>query len=160
MEVSEASSATTPRSIDQALREWNSSPTSRPSLPFHSPFMALLEIQVLQWDEQGASLSVSVDERFTNGLGIAHGGLLLTALDAVLGMAALATAAGKTRGVLTANLSTHFVRPGLGKLLAVGRCIQSLGPVLNCIGHIEAADGGLIARAEGQFTVRRQKPTP
>ena len=157
MRATEELSAVSPSPIAVAMREWNSRPTPRPPMPFHSPFMALLDVKVMQWDEQGASLCVDVDERLTNGLGIAHGGLLLSALDAALGMAALATPAGTGRGVLTASLCTHFVRPGLGKLTAVGRCIQPLGPVLNCIGHIEAADGSLIARAEGQFIVRRNR---
>lgn len=141
--------------ISLALESWNSGKPNRAKLPFDSPFLALLDAKVEQWDVDGVCIDLFIRSELTNGLGIAHGGVLLTLLDAALGMAALAMPSAAETGVLTSAINANFVRPGTGAIRVVGRCIQPLGPILRCEGHVEASDGSLIAHAKAEFIVRR-----
>lgn len=141
--------------ISNAMRDWNSGKAGRAKLPFESPFLALLDVTVDQWDANGVRIDLVVRPELTNGLGIAHGGVLLTLLDAALGMAALAMPNASKTGVLTSSISARFIRPGTGAIRVVGRCVQPLGPVLRCEGHIESEDASLIAHANAEFIVRR-----
>jgi uncharacterized protein (TIGR00369 family) len=146
--------------ISRALADWNSGKPDRLNLPFESPFLRLLDAKVEQWDTNGVCIDLVVRPELTNGLGIAHGGVLLTLLDAALGMAALAMPSASKTGVLTSAIDAHFIRPGTGKLRVIGRCAQPLGPILRCEGHVESNDGSLIAHGRAEFIVRRSNSNP
>ena len=101
-----------------------------------------------------------------------HGGVLMAVLDFIMAMAGrsawrprdLAPAATATPGKaaaaasspdqgnnLTVEMKTSFMRPARGRIIIIGRCLQSGRTLSFCEAEITDADGGLIARASGTF---------
>lgn len=97
-----------------------------------------------------AVMEVEMRPELCNRWGIPHGGLAFTMADTCAGMAAM-SAGG--RGVVTANASMNYLRPGApeGKLTARARVVKH-GRTLAFV-HVEVTDGrgGMIAT--GEFTM-------
>jgi uncharacterized protein (TIGR00369 family) len=86
-----------------------------------------------------------------NMLDAAHGGVLMTLLDVAMARAATSLADAPSRTVVTVEMSTRFLRPGLGPLIAEGRVIASGRSLCTCEGHVSDEGGALVASAMGTF---------
>lgn len=81
------------------------------SQTFHSsPFLQLLNAELLSRDNGRAVIGLSVDEQHLRTRGIAHGGLIATLLDTAMG-AAVSTKTPDGCFAVTAQMNVHFVRP-------------------------------------------------
>jgi uncharacterized protein (TIGR00369 family) len=92
-----------------------------------------------------------------NSWSIAHGGVLMTLLDIALGSAAYTMVDAQTEGVLTIDLQTQFLSPGIGVLIGEGRVVKAGKVIIFCEGEITNESGEIIAKATGTFKVRRRK---
>ena len=59
------------------------------------------------------------------------------------------------KGAITVELKVNFVGPGLGTLVADGRCVHAGKTVAFCEGEVHDTSGKLVATASGTFMLRR-----
>ena len=90
-------------------------------------------------------------EDLLNQLPAAHGGVLMTLLDAVMSRAAGALPSAPSKTAVTVEMSTRFHRPGQGELLAEGWVVQASRSLCSCAGQITDANGTLVATSQGTF---------
>ncbi|HEU0202932.1 MAG TPA: PaaI family thioesterase [Burkholderiaceae bacterium] len=88
---------------------------------------------------------------FCNSLEAAHGGVLMTLLDVAMARAAISHADAPSRAVVTVEMSTRFLRPGRGPLIAKGHVISSGQSLCTCEAQVTDEKGGLVASAMGTF---------
>jgi acyl-coenzyme A thioesterase PaaI-like protein len=74
----------------------------------------------------------------------------MTMLDMAMSSAALSKADFK-KAVITVDMSTHFLSPGKGRLVAHGRASGGGKSICFCEAHIEDEAGRTVARAMGAF---------
>ena len=82
--------------------------------------------------------------------GAAHGGVLCTILDEVMAWAAIESAG---RFFVTGEMSVRFLAPAVPgeEILARGEIAEDRRRYLVCRGEVLAADGRLLAKAEGKY---------
>lgn len=88
----------------------------------------------------------------TNRVQAAHGGLLMTLLDAVLAGACTSTLQ-EPRMVATVDMQVAFLTPGRGRLEAEGRLLKATRKLMFAEGEVRNAAGEIVAKASGQFWV-------
>ncbi|GLZ84425.1 hypothetical protein Pres01_04760 [Metapseudomonas resinovorans] len=125
------------------------------------PLLTHLEIfGTPEFDEEGATLRLRLKDHHMNGGASAHGGLLMTLMDAVLACCTLGHGSG--RSCVTVELKTNFMRPGggVGGLLVARGFLRSSGKSLAfCDGEVRNEAGELLATASGTFKyVNRKSP--
>jgi uncharacterized protein (TIGR00369 family) len=109
-------------------------------------FAKLLGLQ-REFAEAGVSRMV-LDTRaeLCNNFDNTHGGVIMTMLDMAMSSAALSKADFK-KAVITVDMSTHFLHPGKGRLVAHGRAVGGGKSICFC----EDAAGHRVASAMGAF---------
>lgn len=90
-------------------------------------------------------------EDLLNQLPAAHGGVLMTLLDAVMSRAAGELPDAPSKTAVTVEMSTRFHRPGQGELFAEGWVVQASRSLCSCAGQITDASGTLVATGQGTF---------
>jgi uncharacterized protein (TIGR00369 family) len=133
------------------------------SLGFGSriPFIETLGIELHRVDPGEAELQLVLRPELTNSWEVAHGGLVMTLLDVAQAQAARSPlhAGGEAQpGVVTVEMKTSFLRPGLGTLRAVGRRLHRTASLAFCEGSVFDAKGQLLAHATGTFKYMRALP--
>ncbi len=97
-----------------------------------------------------ARLVLQARPELTNNFHVLHGGVIMTMLDGVMSSAALSKS-GFTRAVVTIDMSTSFIKPGRGRLVAHGQAVGGGRSVCFCEARIEDEAGELVAKAMGTF---------
>lgn len=133
------------------------------SLPFsvRIPFVEHLGMELLRFEPDGAELAVTLRDELTNTWGVAHGGLTMTLLDVAMAHAARApTEPGgePQESVVTIEMKTSFMRPGLGRLVATGQRLHKTASFAFCEARVTDAQGDLVAHATGTFKYARALP--
>jgi uncharacterized protein (TIGR00369 family) len=119
------------------------------------PFVEHLGLVTEELGEGTARLSMALPEHFTNSLGTAHGGVIMSLLDVALCTAAR-TLHPDTIGVITIDMSTSFIGGGSGdRLIAEARVLRDGRSMTFVEGEAKNADGSLVAKAIGTVRVRR-----
>lgn len=107
----------------------------------------LIGFELVEVSEGYAVLTVLPDERHSNGIGIAHGGLAATLLDSATGCA-INTMMPAGRIFTTLEMKINYVRPvrsGAGLLRCEARVIHAGSRVATAEGRVTGADGKLYA---------------
>ena len=88
-----------------------------------SGFRSLVGYRAVVWQRDYAELELELDGRHMNSLGILHGGVYMTIMDAAMGHAATWCAVpGNVRICVTLSLTTSFVSSTRGgRIKAIGR---------------------------------------
>jgi len=120
------------------------------------PFVAHLGLLTEALGEGTARLSMPLPEHFTNSLGTAHGGVILSLLDVALCTAAR-TLHPDSVGVVTIDMSTSFIGSGGGTLIAEARVLKDGRSMTFVEAEARNADGSLVAKAIGTVRVRKQE---
>jgi uncharacterized protein (TIGR00369 family) len=119
------------------------------------PFVAHLGLVTEALGEGTARLAMALPKHFTNSLGTAHGGVILSLLDVALCTAARTLHPDST-GVVTIDLSASFVGGGKGeKLVAEARVLRDTRNMTFVEAEAKNADGSLVAKAIGTVKVRK-----
>ncbi|WP_399698169.1 PaaI family thioesterase [Xenophilus sp.] len=96
----------------------------------------------------------------TNSRGDVHGGAIASLLDCGLA-AAVRSHDPAAFGVVTIDLTLHFVSAGGGDLIATARCERRGRSISFARGEVHTEDGTLVAMATGTFKlVARAASTP
>jgi len=120
------------------------------------PFVEHLGLVTEALGEGTARLSMPLPEHFTNSLGTAHGGVIMSLLDVALCTAAR-TLHPDSLGVITIDMSTSFIGGGSGdRLIAEARVLRDGRSMTFVEGEAKNADGSLVAKAIGTVRVRRR----
>jgi uncharacterized protein (TIGR00369 family) len=125
------------------------------------PFVEAQGFELLRFDNGHAQIAVSPREDQMNSWGVVHGGVTMTLLDVAMAHAARSPSDGADpdpRGVVTVEMKTSFVRPGLGRVIAHGRLLHKTASLAFCEGTLVDADGQLLAHASGTFKYLRALP--
>lgn len=123
------------------------------------PFVSHLGLITETLGEGTARLSMPLPAHFTNSLGTAHGGVIMSLLDVALCTAAR-TLHPDSIGVITIDLSTSFIGGGKGaKLIAEARVLKDGRSLIFVEGEAKNEDGSLVAKAIATVRVRlKEKP--
>ncbi|RQP23710.1 PaaI family thioesterase [Piscinibacter terrae] len=127
----------------------------------HIPFVEALGFELLRFENGEAEIAMQPREEHMNSWSVVHGGVSMTLLDVAMAHAARSPRDGGTpdpRGVVTIEMKTSFMKPGLGRLLAKARVLHQTSSFAFCEGGIHAEDGTLIAHATGTFKYLKALP--
>jgi uncharacterized protein (TIGR00369 family) len=130
--------------------------------PVHIPFIESLGFELLRFEAGEAEIGVNVVETQLNSFGVAHGGLCMTLLDVAMSHAARSLNRDQPEGgpgVVTVEMKTTFMRPGEGRLRAVGRVLHASSTLVFTQGDVFNSSGALCAHATGTFKYLRKLPT-
>lgn len=122
--------------------------------PRHIPFVDLLGFELLKFDSGEAEIAVTVRDELCNSWMVAHGGLTMTLLDVAMAHAARSPKPGAEptgQGVVTIEMKTSFMRPGLGRLVARARILHGTASLAFCEGTVTDEQGKLVGHATGTF---------
>jgi len=127
------------------------------------PFVNLLGFELLKFDDGEAEIALTLREELCNSWSVAHGGVIMTLLDVVMAHAARSpkrTGEGQSNGlgVVTVEMKTSFMRPGLGRLLAKGRLLHGTASLAFCDATILDEKGALVAQGTGTFKYLKGLP--
>lgn len=117
------------------------------------PFAKHLGIRLVSFGEGRARLALDSRPELLNSWDSMHGGATMTLLDIALAVA-LRSLDAREKGAITVELKVNFVGPGLGTLVADGRCVHRGKTIAFCEGEVHDATGKLVATASGTFMLR------
>lgn len=125
------------------------------------PFVETLGFELLAFDAGRAEIALDVRDEVTNSWGVVHGGVTMTLLDVAMAHAARSPnqpGNPPDMGVVTIEMKTSFMRPGLGRLVAHGTLLQRTASMAFCQGEVRDAQGTLVAHATGTFKYLKGLP--
>ena len=134
------------------------------AIPFavNIPFVNVLGAELQRYEGGQAELTLQLrEDAHTNSFGVAHGGVLMTLLDVVMAHAARSIhrhLPDGGPGLVTLEMKTSFMRPGLGLLTAHGNILHSTPKLTFCEGRVLGGDGELCAHATATFKFLRALP--
>ncbi|SHF79110.1 Thioesterase superfamily protein [Caldanaerobius fijiensis DSM 17918] len=110
-------------------------------------------VEVKEVGKGYAILQLKFNEEHANTIGIAHGGVTATLLDAAMGTAAFTTG----KDVVTLEMKVNFLAPGkIGSVAtAEGRVLHYGNKTIVTEGKIFDENGGLMALATGTYFVMK-----
>ena len=132
------------------------------------PFVKALGLELLRCDGGVAEVAVPPRPDLLNHIGIVHGGVVMTLLDVAMAQSIRATDAAlvASAALVTIEMKTSFLRPGTGRLRAVGTVLRKATSMAFCEGSVFDDAGELVAHATGTFKLLRDRsaaappPTP
>jgi uncharacterized protein (TIGR00369 family) len=127
----------------------------------HIPFVEAQGFELLRFEDGHAEIGLTPRDDQMNSWSVLHGGVTMTLLDVAMAHAARSPAAGgepDPRGVVTVEMKTSFVRPGIGRVIAQGRVLHKTASLAFCEGRLVDAQGELLAHASGTFKFLRALP--
>ena len=125
------------------------------------PFVELLGMELVRFEPGACEIHQALRQALTNSWGVAHGGVTMTLLDVVMAHAARSPKepGGETQpGVVTIEMKTSFMRPGVGRLIATGRRLHATVSLAFCEGHVHDEQGLLVGHASGTFKYMKGLP--
>lgn len=123
------------------------------------PFVEHLGFELLKFEGGEAEIALTLREELCNSWSVAHGGVTMTLLDVVMAHAARSPQAQSDGpGVVTIEMKTSFMRPGLGRLLAKGKLVHATASLAFCEATVEDDKGELVAQATGTFKYLKGLP--
>ena len=127
----------------------------------HIPFVEMLGFELVSFEAGHAEIALDLRDELTNSWSVAHGGVTMTLLDVVMAHAARSPGqAGhdSSPGVVTVEMKTTFMRPGLGRMLAKGALLHRSASMAFCEGSVFDAAGVLVAHSTGTFKYLKGLP--
>lgn len=126
--------------------------------PPRIPFVQSMGFELLRMQLGEAEIALTLRADQHNSLNMAHGGVTMTLLDVTMAHAARSAdvSAGAPpgtlgRGVITVEMKTTFIRPGIGRLTARGRVLSRSLTLAFCEASLFDEADVLLAHATGSF---------
>ena len=124
----------------------------------HSPLTAPWEPIYSKRTEQAVIIGLRLAEPHTNSRGLVHGGLITSLADNAMGLSCGVKRGDDSGRLITVSLAIDFIGPAkVGQWLAVETDVIKLGNTLCFAQCFVTTDGAKVARANGTFSVVRQK---
>jgi uncharacterized protein (TIGR00369 family) len=133
------------------------------AMPFavRIPFIEQIGCELQRFEGGEAEITLDLQEQHTNSFGVAHGGLLMTLLDVAMAHAARSLNLDQPDGgpgIVTLEMKTTFMRPGVGAIRAVGQVMHSTASLAFTEGKVLDARGRVCAHATATFKFLRALP--
>ena len=131
------------------------------AFPVYIPFVESLGFEFVSSHAGESEIAVTLREELCNAWNVAHGGVTMTLLDVVMAHAARSpgqAGVAASPGVVTVEMKTTFMRPGLGRLVGKGTLMHRTASMAFCEGSVFDADGVRIAHATGTFKYLKGLP--
>ena len=128
------------------------------SIPFgaHIPFVQHLGFTLEKFEGGESELHFAPRPEHLNSFDVTHGGAVMTFLDVI--MATAARSVDPNMGVVTIEMKTTFMRPGLGLLSAQGSVMHSTASLAFCEGKVLDKRGQVCAHATATFKYLKALP--
>lgn len=126
-----------------------------------NPFVEALGFELIAAECGHAEITLALRDDLRNSWGVVHGGVTMTLLDVVMANAARSPGQGgsdESRGVVTVEMKTTFMRPGTDRLHAKGRVLHRTASMTFCEGSVFDGEGVLLAHGTGSFKFLRSLP--
>ena len=127
----------------------------------HIPFVEALGFELLRFDNGEAEIALTPRDEHLNSWSVVHGGVSMTLLDVAMAHAARSPLDGvppDPRGVVTIEMKTSFMRPGMGRLVAHGNVLRRTSSFSFCEASLRDTQGELVAHATGTFKYLKALP--
>ena len=127
----------------------------------HIPFVEMVGFELIGCDAGASELAITLREELCNSWSVAHGGVTMTLLDVAMAHAARSPnqpGHPTSPSVVTVEMKTSFMRPGLGRIVAKGRLLQRTASMAFCEASVFDESGQLIAHATGTFKYLKWLP--
>ncbi len=122
-----------------------------PASTVHIPFITHLGITLQEQSRERARITIELRPELLNSWGVAHGGVVMTMLDTVMGIAVRGYL-GVNSSVLTVDMSVGFMNAGRGaRIDAEGRVLHGGRSTFFCESEARDEAGTLLAKAIGTF---------
>lgn len=133
------------------------------AIPFavRIPFIEQIGCEMQRYENGEAEITLDVQDQHTNSFGVAHGGLMMTLLDVAMAHAARSLNLDQPEGgpgLVTIEMKTTFMRPGLGKIRALGSVMHSTASMAFTEGKVLDSKGRVCAHATATFKFLRALP--
>jgi len=128
--------------------------TNPAEFPVPSPFVDFLGIRLVHAGQGHSEVELAPEAHHLNTWDVVHGGVIMTLLDIALASAARSLTQADT-GLVTIEMKTNFMQPGVGTLRALGHVMHKSSTMAYCEGEIIDAQGRMIAKALGTFKYLR-----
>lgn len=129
--------------------------------PVEIPFLSDTNVRALSIADGRSVVQLRIEPRHCNSFRVAHGGAILTLMDAAMAMAGRSLAgvgeSGEDIGMVTIEMKTSFMQAGTGLLTARGSCVHRTRSMAFCEAEIRDEAERLIGRASGTFKYVRQR---
>ncbi|MDQ6628691.1 MAG: PaaI family thioesterase [Pseudomonadota bacterium] len=124
------------------------------------PFVELLGFELLRFDAGESEIAVQLRDELCNSWHVAHGGVTMTLLDVAMALAARSAEGGAANrlGVVTIEMKTSFIRPGLGRIVATGRLLHRTASMAFCDATAVDAEAKIVAHGSGTFKFLKGLP--
>ena len=136
-----------------------SAPAVKPDLPVGKPsgFRLLVGYRAVVWREGYAEIELALTPDHMNSVGILHGGVYMTILDAAMGHATTwCSVPGHRRHCVTISLNTSFIAATQAGLVRASAQLLSIeNRVGLCRGEIRDDAGKLLVVGQGSFRYAR-----
>ena len=125
--------------------------------PVRIPFVDALGFELIKFDSSGSEIAVDVRDEMCNSWSVAHGGVTMTLLDVVMAHAARRSGeppagAPEPVGVVTIEMKTTFMRPGIGRLVGRGKLLHRTVSLAFCEASVVDAEGKLVTESLRDYT--------
>jgi uncharacterized protein (TIGR00369 family) len=127
----------------------------------HIPFVEMLGFELVSCDAGRSEIALTLREELTNSREMAHGGVSMTLLDVAMALAARSPnqpGHAESQGVVTIEMKTTFMRPGIGRLRGRGHLVHRSATMAFCEATIVNEDEQIVAQATGTFKYVRALP--
>jgi len=133
------------------------------AIPFavRIPFIEQIGCEMQRYENGEAEITLDVQDQHTNSFGVAHGGLMMTLLDVAMAHAARSLNLGQPEdgpGLVTIEMKTTFMRPGLGQIKALGHVLHATASLAFTEGKVLDSKGRVCAHATATFKFLRALP--
>ena len=127
----------------------------------HIPFVEALGFELLRFENGAAEIAMTPRDEHMNSWSVVHGGVTMTLLDVAMAHAARSPLDGvppDPRGVVTIEMKTSFMRPGIGRIVARASVLSRTTSFAFCEGSLFDTEGQRIAHATGTFKYLKALP--
>ena len=122
----------------------------KPYFGIDVPLMRYFGLQPELIEEGYCRTRLPAHPQLVNSRGDVHGGTLMATLDFTLSGAARSHAPTET-GVITIDMSTHFLAAARGELTLEARCLRRGARIAFCEGEVKDASGTVVCVARAAF---------
>ena len=128
-------------------------PDSNSGLDILVPYAEQLGVRAGHKREGDVGLELQLREEHLNSWQVAHGGVVMSVLDIVMGLSAK-TLDENSIGATTIELKTNFLKAATGRIRARGRAQRAGRSLVFAEGELHNDSNDLLARATGTFKLR------
>lgn len=115
-------------------------------------FWGFVGCQFESLSDRQVVVSLDVQSRHLNLIGIAHGGIHATLMDSAMGL--MAMIARPEESVMTTNLNLNYVAPmGIGRMVVTAELLHKSRKMITTQAYARNGNGDLLAFGTGTFRV-------